>query len=914
MLVVLVGAGIWLGRESTLQQAAAWAVARSNGTLSIDTPHGSLLSRASTPRLEWRTPTRTLTFENVSLRWNPLWLLGGVIAVDNASADRAVVTLRPGPEGSPLAPPSSLKPRMRVRVARAHAGAIELVRGESTTRFSNVGFTAGAGWRDWYFKLTPADTPWGQLAAEAKVGEEAPFDVNAHLEFTRKDPQPVRLTLDARGPLERIGLDATLAAQTSRLTAKATATPYGALPFTQVDVDLQNFDPRHFIAGAPQALLAGGVHVAPVNDNEARGEMRITNSMAGPLDQHRLPLAALAGTITGRPDALTLGGLTLDFGQGGKLAGDGALQGTAVSLRLAGNDINGHAFHTALKPSRLTTKLGVSGDVRGQDVNVGFTQKNYDVAVTGHVASDAIVVKSARARIAGGTLQASGRLGLGTDHAYALDAKLDRFDLSRLGITKPPVLAKSAILNAKVSAEGAVAPELRVRADLDLARSTIAGLPATAQVKWRSVGTKDARIAVEGNAKVGATTLAVNGHLVDPTQLQSLDARLDLAGQSMEQLFQIVGAPLPPTAAYRIAGRLRYDNDVWSFTDFRGTVGRSDLSGTYVVDRRKDRQMIRATLTSDRLDIADLQGFMGKQPGEPAAPDGKVLPQQPYELDKLRGNDVDVTFTGRRFANPRLPLTAMHTHLVLRDGLLTLDPLQFGMAGGTLDGWATLDARKPVIEAETDLRGVGLNLNKLVPSVKALVDSTGKVDARVRLKGPGDSFAALLGSADGTVASVMEGGAVSDVVLRLANLDVANAVVAAAKGNQPIPVRCVVANFRAENGTLVPEPLLLDTQHTLITGEGSIDLSKEQLNLRLVARPKDGSVLALRGPIDVQGSFAKPAVRPELGQAVARIGAAVALGAVAGPAAILPFLDPGKPAQVDCASYVQKARSFISQG
>lgn len=913
VLVALAGAGVWLSRESTLQKAAAWAVTHSNGGLTIDAPRGSLLSRAAADRIVWHTATRDVTFENVSLRWNPLWLLGGVIAVDNASADRVVVALKPSENASPLAPPSSLKPKLRVRVARAHAGAIDLVRNDSTTSFHNVGFTAGAGYRDWYFNLTPAQTPWGLLSADVKVGEEAPFDVNGHLEFTRKDPQPVRLVMDVRGPLERIGLDAALTAQTSKLTARATATPYGALPFTEVSIDLAGFNPRHFMSGAPEALLEGGVHVKPVAQDRAEGELSIANRMAGPVDQQRLPLAALTGAVTGRPDALTVDALTLDFGKGGKLAGDASVKGTEVSLRLAGNDVNGHAFHTALKPSHLSTKLGVSGDVRGQDVNVAFTQKDYDVALTGHLTSDSVVVKSARAHIAGGTLQASGRLGLSPDHAYTLKAKLDRFDLSRLGITKPEILAKSAVLNATVAADGAVAPELRVRADLDLARSTINGLPATAQVRWRSVGTRDARIGVNGTAHVGATTLAVDGHLVDPGVLASIDAKLDLSGESMEELYKVLGAPLPPTGPYRIAGRLKHVNDVWSFTDFTGTVGRSDLEGNYVFDRSKERPSIKATLVSSRLDFVDLQGFLGKKPGEPAAPEGKVLPQQDYQLDKLRATDVDVTFTGRRFANPRLPLTDMQTHLLLRNGLLTLNPLQFGMAGGRLDGWAVLDARKPVIEAETDLRGTGLNLNKLLPSVKAMVESTGKVDARVRLKGQGNSFAALMGSADGTVASVMEGGAVSDVVLRLANLDIANSLIAAAKGNQPIPVRCVVANFRAENGTFVPEPLLLDTQHTLVSGEGRVDLDHETLGLRLIARPKDGSILALRGPIDIQGPLAKPAVRPELGQAIARVGAAVALGAIAGPAAILPLIDPGKRQEVDCASYAQKARSFISQ-
>jgi uncharacterized protein involved in outer membrane biogenesis len=239
--------------------------------------------------------------------------------------------------------------------------------------------------------------------------------------------------------------------------------------------------------------------------------------------------------------------------------------------------------------------------------------------------------------------------------------------------------------------------------------------------------------------------------------------------------------------------------------------------------------------------------------------------------------------------------------------------LEFGAAGGRLDGRVVLDARKPTITSQVDLRGRDLNLNRLAPTVKAVVQSTGKVDARVNLAMQGNSFAAMLGTADGNIAAVMQGGAMSDLVLRLANLDIANSLVAMAKGNQPIPIRCLVADFRAKDGVLVPDPLVLDTEHTLIVGTGATSLASERLDLRLVAQPKDGSLIALRGPIRVQGTFAEPTVRPELGNAIARAGAAIGLGIVAGPAALLPLIEMGKPASIDCAAHAREVNAFIGQ-
>lgn len=53
-------------------------------------------------------------------------------------------------------------------------------------------------------------------------------------------------------------------------------------------------------------------------------------------------------------------------------------------------------------------------------------------------------------------------------------------------------------------------------------------------------------------------------------------------------------------------------------------------------------------------------------------------------------------------------------------------------------------------------------------------------------------------------------------------------------------------------------------------------------------------------------------MHPELGQAVARTGAAVALGVLAPPpAAILSFLQIGKPQQIDCDALTRQAASFV---
>ena len=107
-------------------------------------------------------------------------------------------------------------------------------------------------------------------------------------------------------------------------------------------------------------------------------------------------------------------------------------------------------------------------------------------------------------------------------------------------------------------------------------------------------------------------------------------------------------------------------------------------------------------------------------------------------------------------------------------------------------------------------------------------------------------------------------------MLRLANLAIANSIAALLGGNQQVPIRCMVSNFKAVDGDFKVEALVLDTPKVNITGAGDGSFADESFNLRLVSRSKGFSLASLRGPIDVTGSFKKPSVHPPAGNVIAR--------------------------------------------
>jgi uncharacterized protein involved in outer membrane biogenesis len=422
---------------------------------------------------------------------------------------------------------------------------------------------------------------------------------------------------------------------------------------------------------------------------------------------------------------------------------------------------------------------------------------------------------------------------------------------------------------------------------------------------------------IKATATLGATKASVDGTLIDPLHLRSEEVTFQLEGSDLALLYPIIGVPMPPTAAYKLAGFLSHSGDIWTFKPIKGTVGKSDLAGDFSVDRGRAPQLITANLVSRSLDIKDLGGFIGASRGSQASasppPGDKVLPTELFSLEKLRSADADVRFKGARIITQKVPLENMDAHLIVKDGTLKLAPLNFGIAGGNLVAEIAMDGRRPRIVTHADITAKGLQLDQMLPDLKLNDASTGAMGGRARLAASGNSIAQMLGAANGEAALIMDGGTVSELLLRLSDLDIANSIMVLLGGDKQVPIRCMVANFKAVDGDFRVQDLVLDTLKVNITGEGNVNFADESLHLRLVAHAKGFSLAALRGPIAVTGPFKKPSVHPEMGNVVARGGLAVVLGALTGGiGALLPLLEFGSKKDSNCAALMSQAKSDAS--
>ena len=411
---------------------------------------------------------------------------------------------------------------------------------------------------------------------------------------------------------------------------------------------------------------------------------------------------------------------------------------------------------------------------------------------------------------------------------------------------------------------------------------------------------------IKATATLGTTKASVDGTLIDPLHFNNEEVNFQLEGSDLALLYPIAGMPLPPTPAYKLAGYLSHSGDIWTFKRFKGRVGKSDFTGDISVDLGRTPQLITGDVVSNSLNMKDLAGIIGADSG--AKNNDRVLPTEPFNLEKLRAADADIRFAGAKIITEKLPVEKMSAHILVKNGTLRLAPLDFEIAGGNLVTEITMDGRKSHIVTHADITAKGLYLEQLFPASKMNAASAGTMGGRAKLDASGDSISQMMASANGEAALIMDGGTISELLLRVSNLDIANSFLVLLGGDKQVPIRCMVANFKAVDGDFTVQDLVLDTPKVNIVGEGHVNFTDESLHLRLVS--KGNSLASLRGPILVSGRFNKPSLRPDLGKVMARGSLAVGLGAVTGGiGALLPLLDIGKKKNSNCAALMSQAKS-----
>jgi uncharacterized protein involved in outer membrane biogenesis len=390
-----------------------------------------------------------------------------------------------------------------------------------------------------------------------------------------------------------------------------------------------------------------------------------------------------------------------------------------------------------------------------------------------------------------------------------------------------------------------------------------------------------------------------HGFLPRPFDFGALNVTFAAAGLDLKDLYFLTGVSLPNTGAYGLSGTLVREGAHFHYGDLVATFGQSDVRGTLSIETSSGRPRFDADLNSHLLRMMDLGAQAAGRGAAPEAGKDLLLSDVQVPLSGMRRSDGAVRFHAEGLTVGKLRMHAVAALVKIDHGVLLAAPLSAAFTEGTISGRVSIDATREVPSTDLDLRISDLRLDQLDRKDSGQPPFDGLLQARIVLKGLGNSIHRVAATANGTVTAVLPRGAIRAEFAELAGIDLARGLgLLLSKNREQTGVRCGLANFQAREGTLFAQSLLLDTDPVVITGTGEIHLDSEVLDLALSGRPKTRRLLRLRSALSIRGTLAHPSIGIE-----ARKSAAQTLEPLRA------FVDPDLAKDADCTAVVAEART-----
>jgi hypothetical protein len=343
-------------------------------------------------------------------------------------------------------------------------------------------------------------------------------------------------------------------------------------------------------------------------------------------------------------------------------------------------------------------------------------------------------------------------------------ARDGRLELAELRLDE--LAGASARLRGSVDLADGGDYELDGEAELVQPRGVLrlAGLDLSPELDRLAPLRLDAKIS--GDAGAAGVTLGLRGTGVSASLEGTLggpfDPRfLDLAGRAdapdagrlLEALGWIVPRERPDLSTLAASFEVRRDGGPARMA-FQARAGASDLTGEATLEPG-ERPQLRGRLEAGTLDTALARALydtaalpLGFPPGSPWAWPG-AWPGEPLSWSWLDGAEVGLELKAERLRHGGADLAGAKANLALGHGRLTLSGLALPLAGGSLEGTATLEHEAGHVVLAGDLRLKGARVEALTPVLAPGSDLAGELDMTAEIAGEGLGVRDLVVSLEG---------------------------------------------------------------------------------------------------------------------------------------------------------------------
>jgi len=390
-------------------------------------------------------------------------------------------------------------------------------------------------------------------------------------------------------------------------------------------------------------------------------------------------------------------------------------------------------------------------------------------------------------------------------------------------------------------------------------------------------------------AEAGGATVDVKGSIANPQAATGIDIALSVKGDDLSKLSGFAGSVVPALGPYALDAKIAGSVDkAIEVSGLSAKMGKSTLTGKAAV-QLKGRPALTATLTSDLIYLADFTkgGAEGaKKPEGEAASGGaasggagggkagkRLFPDDPLPLDGLKAADANIDLTVKKLVADKLAVDNVHTVVALKNGDLSVSPLDAEVATGKVAGAVALKGSQATPALDVKVSGKKIDIGKLLADMGITDVLFGVINADVDVKGQGKSVHQIMAGLNGKTSVVMGEGKMKSEALDIYVGGAATVLtqVIAGKKSQYTVINCFMNQFDVKQGIATSKVMLFDTEYAQIKGAGTINLGTERIDYTLDPKPKSVTVNTAV-PVEIKGPLADPSIRLNPLAAAAKIG------------------------------------------
>lgn len=393
-------------------------------------------------------------------------------------------------------------------------------------------------------------------------------------------------------------------------------------------------------------------------------------------------------------------------------------------------------------------------------------------------------------------------------------------------------------------------------------------------------------------------SLTLAGTIKDVPNLTGIDIKFQAGSKDLQKLGRAVGESLPLKGSFAVSGRVTDPKPkVYEISDLKASLAQSSLTGSARLDVSRQRPLLTANLASQRLDLRPMMENPSKskgiaaQAGKPASSGRQeIFSTRPLPLDSLRKADANLNFKVGELLLPRLALRNLSTHIILKDGRLTVKPLTAVAGGGAVNADFDLQPQGGTAKMQTAVTIDHLNAGTMLKELAVTNALEGLVNAKLNLTSRGSSMAGLMAGLNGKIVVLMHNGRITNKYASLLGSDLGSSLLGLinplSKQEPYTQIECFVGGFNIRNGIADTTALVVNTDYMSLISDGKIDLRTERLDLRLNPIPKQGigtkltgklnlSLSELARPFKLQGTLSHPKLGLDLTQTGIIVGKAL---------------------------------------